>query len=344
MVGTRVGTSGVLVIVTRTPLRVSFLGGGSDYPSFFKSEQGAVFGTAIDLHVFVAVIRQTALVDKKYKLTYRVSEAVDDPALLQHPVVRSVLTELRWHDPGLHIATLADVPANTGLGSSSSFTVSLLHALSLFRGESPTPEKLARDAIRIERDILGEAGGWQDQYHAAYGGVGLYTFLGEGVSRHPLTDPALEEGLNESMVLVPVGGRRRSHDHAQQTSHAVSTESGSLLARELSALARQTFDEVQRMSDADRAVRRLAEAIRTAWTLKSRLSGSDLSEADSVIRQGIRNGALAGKLCGAGGSGFILFLTEVGDREGFLSRARFSQVETISVSKDGSCKGPSEWM
>lgn len=333
------------MIITRTPLRVSFLGGGSDYPSFFTQEPGAVLGAAVNLYVFVALIQQTALVDKQYKLTYRDSEAVDRPEDLRHPVVRAVLEDCSWDGPGLHIATLADVPANTGLGSSSSFTVALLHALALFRGETVTAESLAADAVRIEREVLEEAGGWQDQYHAAYGGVALYEFSRDGVARRAPESPALTEGLNRSMVLVPTGHPRSSHDHAMRTNTAVSSPSGSAAARDMADLARSTFSSLHATDDPGVAVKALADAMNVAWSIKRTMMGAVMdSDVEDLINFGRARGALAGRLCGAGGSGFVLFLTEPGAREDFIRACSFRQGELIEVSDTGSIHGPTEWM
>jgi len=329
------------MIVTRTPLRVSFLGGGSDYPEYFKSESGAVLGAAVNLYVYVALIRQTALVDKQFKLTYRESEAVDSPDDLKHPVVRAVLQDCRWTGPGIHIATLADVPANTGLGSSSSFTVALLHSLALFRGHNVSAETLANDAVRIEREVLAEAGGWQDQFHAAHGGAALYEFSCDGVVRRAPETPALTKGLNQSMVLVPTGRPRSSHDFALTTSAAIKSNSGASAAREMAKLARETFFNLQAASDPALAIKTLADAMSIAWDIKRSIIGTFVdSDFDQLIERGCHQGALAGRLCGAGGSGLILFLTESGDREDFIRRCGFSQAELIGVSQSASIPGP----
>lgn len=333
------------MIITRTPLRVSFLGGGSDYPSYFEDEPGAVLGTAVNLYVFVALIRHKALVDKQFKLTYRESEAVDDPREFQHPVARAVFEDNRWSGPGLHIATLADVPANTGLGSSSAFTVALLHAVALFQERSVSPESLAHDAIRIERQVLREAGGWQDQFHAAYGGTALYEFASSGVTRRCPETTALTDGLNRSMVLVPTGQPRASHDFAAATTTAVRTSSGAAVAREMATLARDTFAVLQTLDDSEVAIKVLADAMSSAWDLKRSIVGDAINpEVDELIARGRNAGALAGRLCGAGGSGFVLFLTRPDDRREFLARSGFGQGELIEVSDSGSIHGPTEWM
>ncbi|MDP2287946.1 MAG: galactokinase [Actinomycetota bacterium] len=324
---------------------MSFLGGGSDYPTYFNEQPGAVLGTAVSLYVFVALIQQNPLVDKQYKLTYRQSEAVDHPSELQHPVVRAVLQDQEWTGPGLHIATLADVPANTGLGSSSSFTVALLHALALFQGRTVTAETLARDAVRIEREVLNEAGGWQDQFHAAYGGTALYEFEQSGVVRRPLSTTALTDGLDRSMVLVPTGQPRSSHAHATSTTTAIRTRQGASVASEMANLARETYNSLRECDDPSFAIRTLAKSMDSAWHLKKALMGEAINEdADELISAGIRNGALAGRLCGAGGSGFVLFLTEIDDREAFIERSGLTQGTLINVSDAGSCHGPMEWM
>ena len=333
------------MIITRTPLRVSFLGGGSDYPSYFNEEAGAVLGTAINLYVFIALIQQTTLADHPYKLTYREFEAVESPSELRHPVVRAVLEDARWQGPGLHIATLSDVPANTGLGSSSAFTVAFIHALALLRERTVTAESLAREAIRIERDVLAEAGGWQDQFHAAYGGTALYEFSSGAVTRRCPETAALADGLNRAMVLVPSGRPRASHSHAAATHAAVKSGSGASAAREMADLARSTFAQLHKIDDSEIAVKLLADAMNGAWKLKQHVMRGDMDpDVQGLISKGRANGALAGRLCGAGGSGFVLFLTDQGDQQAFLDRAGFTQGGRVDVSDAGSVHGPTEWM
>ncbi len=333
------------MIITRTPLRVSFLGGGSDYPTYFANEAGAVFGTAINRYVYVTVIRHSTIVDKQFKLTYRDNEAVDRPIDFKHPVVRAVFEDAEWTGPGFHIATITELPSNTGLGSSSAFTVALLHALALFEGRTVTPESLARDAIRVERDTLKEAGGWQDQFHAAYGGSALYEFSASGVTRRCLETAAPDTGLNRSMVLVPTGKQRGSHGFAAATTVAVGTDAGARAARAMADLARETFSALQGVAEPSLAVETLARSMHTAWDLKRRILGGVLDpDVDMIIDRGMANGALAGRLCGAGGSGFVLFLTHPDDRTAFLARSGFLVAEEVEVSENGSVHGPAEWM
>ena len=209
-----------------------------------------------------------------------------------------------------------------------------------------TAEALARGAIRVERDVLNEAGGWQDQFHASYGGTALYEFSGSGdVTRRCPETSGLVEGLNRSMVLVPTGRPRSSHDHAATTSSAVVTPQGAAAAREMARLARSTFTDLQGADGPDDSVRILASAMDTAWALKRRIMGGVLDpDVDVLIRSGQQHGALAGRLCGAGGSGFVLFLTAPGDQVEFLQRSGFRDGELVEVCENGSEHGPSNWM
>ena len=163
-----------MLITSATPLRVSFLGGGTDYPSYFKNNEGYVFGTTINMFVYISAIKNSSLSGHKYKISYRELDECNELSEIRHPVVREVLKSIDWQDPGLHISTLSDVPAGTGLGSSSSFTVGMFNLMAQLSGGTITAEELAQSAINIERVVLGESGGIQDQYHASYGGLAGY--------------------------------------------------------------------------------------------------------------------------------------------------------------------------
>lgn len=333
------------MIITRTPLRVSFLGGGSDYPTFFREEPGAVFGTGIDLYVYVFIVPNSPLAEKRFRLTYRLSEAVDLPSEFQHPLVRTVMQNHYWDDSPIHIATMADVPANTGLGSSSSFTVGLLKALAVLRKHDLDPLNLALEAVRVERDLLGEAGGWQDQFHAAFGGLALYEFIGKTVSRNSFDNSIVSDALADSLVLVPSGEPRASHEYAAIHNSGLTSEYARSTTRKLAHLARETFVELRAATSSQAAIEVLADALRQSWELKLSLSpGNSNDAASSLIRYGLSKGALAGKLCGAGGTGFVAFLVPNGTTSEFVQRAGFNIYRPVGVAQAGVTMGPVEWL
>ena len=332
------------MIMTRTPLRVSFVGGGSDYPGFFGNQEGYVLGATVNLFVYTAVIAHSSLAEHKYKVTYRINESVDSISDIQHPLIRGALQELKWNDPGLHISTLADVPARTGLGSSSAFAVGLLNALHTFKGESLTPFELAEAAINLERGVLREAGGWQDQIHSAIGGFNLIKFSGQKFQvEHKFLDASLNSALSDRMVLVSAGEPRDSTYHASQVADTLKTSSGDNIAKEMACLAKNAGSEIANSRDPEESIQSLAMAMRKGWDLKQRLGGNVSEGVSEIVSTGLRNGALAAKLCGAGGSGFILFITERPNDEGFLNLFPKSRVQKLRIHNKGSETGPLSW-
>ena len=325
------------MITVRTPLRVSFLGGGSDYPGVFQGDDsfGSVLGTTVNLYVHLFAIPHTSLASHKYKFTYSAIEEVNDFTLFKHPVISKAFSILDWESPGLHISTMADVPAGTGLGSSSAFTVGLLQLLSSFQGKKLFPEQLARLAIRIEREMLSEPGGYQDQYHASYGGLALYNFSNSSTERLDLNKNTFKEFLSSSMILVPNGKTRNSGKIAAKTLEGGISKPENL--RQLANLARETYLEIVKPQSDLNKLHILAEAMNHSWEIKKSLA-EEISNAnvDEMVEYGLSKGALAAKLCGAGESGFVLFLIEPTKRDIFRNElAAFNAID-ISIEEHGS--------
>jgi D-glycero-alpha-D-manno-heptose-7-phosphate kinase len=333
------------LIITRTPLRVSFLGGGSDFEEFFKEEAGYVFGSAINLFVYTAVLRHSELADNKYKLTYRINESVDFVEDLQHPLVREILKRHNDSNSGLHIATLADVPARTGLGSSSAFAVGLIHAISKLNNKESTPEILAALAIEVERKILLEPGGWQDQCHSAYGGLNLFKYSGENfVRKLEITDAEFISLLSTKLILVAAGEARDSSFYAKSTSDKLPSEQGRVIARKMASIAQETANLIASDFSPEAKIIALAEAMNESWTLKQQLSSTCTEEVFNTIKIGRDSGAIAAKLCGAGGSGFVLFLLGDTSQELFSQNFPNRKVQKIHLHLKGSEMGPGDWL
>jgi D-glycero-alpha-D-manno-heptose-7-phosphate kinase len=270
-----------------------------------------------------------------------VSEDVSDVNEFRHPVVREVLKRHYIGNSGLHIATQAEVPAQTGLGSSSAFTVGLLHAIHRLNGEDINRESLAKEAVEIERYVLSESGGWQDQFHAALGGFALYKFSPQGVQKSPNIMPRF---LNDSLMLVPVGSPRDSSSFASKVVNNLVTQSGHNLAVEMSNLARETFHRISQV-DSDRQKREvLSEGVRSAWLLKNAISGYTLDRRiQQLINIAEQNGALASKLCGAGGSGFVLLIFHPDDSDHLRNALGNYAVRLVRPYENGTESGPSAW-
>jgi D-glycero-alpha-D-manno-heptose-7-phosphate kinase len=294
------------MIVTKTPLRVSFIGGGTDYKQFFQYHPGFVLGCTVNLNVYVSLLKLPEFAREQFRFTYRRTESVMSIAEIKHPVTRSLLQLHKWETP-LNIATMADVPGSSGLGSSSAFTVGLELALQSFRGVIVNPKELAKTAIQIERGILLESGGFQDQYHAAFGGFRSYEFHEDSckVSENLFNQDHLDD-LSRYFTLVFVGNSRDSNFFARATSK-FALENSDLL-KIVSKTAQKVISNIKNKSSMNEVAQELFFAIDESWEIKKKYSKQIQSKIiESAIQAGKNSGALVAKLCGAGGSGFILF-------------------------------------
>lgn len=326
------------MIVTRTPLRVSFIGGGSDYPNFFSKSTGNVIGTAINQYVYIILVPLPIFAEEKFRFTYRITESVNSVNEFQHPVVRTLLNQFKVDRP-LNIATMANLPGRSGLGSSSSFTVGLIKALNESFGRAMTPEQLANTAIETERTILKESGGFQDQFQAAFGGLRHYEFNKQNVSvSEELGSWEFRETLNQSMVLLPLIQSRNSQEFAKNTENQISRNVGFKLVERLSSLASETRKKITDSESPLEGLNVLAQAMSEGWEIKRKLSANVETDrrVDSIIEDGLSGGALSGRLCGAGGTGFLLFLVEPSKREKLLDKLKEYSAFAIHSESSGS--------
>jgi D-glycero-alpha-D-manno-heptose-7-phosphate kinase len=290
------------MIVSKTPLRMSYVGGGSDLPAFYQEETGAVLSTSIDKYMYIALNRKF---DGRIRISYSRTEEVDLASQVEHPLVREALA-LTGIQGGIEIASLADIPSKgSGLGSSSSYTVGLLNALYAYKNQFVSKEKLAQQACDIEINRCGEPIGKQDQYAAAYGGLNLIRFNpDESVSVDPvICKPALLHTLEDS-TLVFFTGRTRSASAvlAEQSKALLQTDRKELMRR-MVKLAFELKAELESGS-----LDNFGPILDENWRLKSQLaSGITDPQIDDWYTTGIKHGALGGKLLGAGNGGFIMF-------------------------------------
>lgn len=321
------------MIVTKTPLRVSFVGGGLDHPEFFADGPVHLLGATVNQYVYVTLLPLVEFAEQKYRFTYRVTDNAASPREIRHPVVRAALLDMDWDDP-INIGTMADLPGGTGLGSSSAFTVGLLHALKEFRGGgSLQPGELAREAIRIEREVLGEAGGWQDQVQAAFGGLRLYTFHGDGFESRPLRVSRRRLDYLSSHLYLVSGGATRNSSVGGMVEARSSMSSDEV--RDMSELARRTAERFEAASSDEEALRELAWSMNQAWLWKQAHVGASLAHgANALLDSYSRLPVAATKLCGNGVDGFILRLLEPGAAHGDfdLDRVGFP----VRISEAGS--------
>lgn len=196
--------------ISKIPLRISFFGGGTDYPDHYNRRPGAVLGSSINMYIHIVSLPMASFTVSRYHITYRIVEDVNEVEEIQHPVIRAVLSELAYPTP-LNLAVLSDVPGGTGLGSSSAFTVGFLNLIYRLQGIQPTRYDLAKEAIRIEHSVLRETVGVQDQLHAAFGGLSRYSFYKNDFSITPIRiTTECRDALNASMILVFTGFARHA--------------------------------------------------------------------------------------------------------------------------------------
>ena len=291
------------MIITRTPFRVSFAGGGSDLPSFYSKETGTVLTTAINKYMYLTVKERFG---NTFRVSYSQTELRDRAEEIQHPIVRASLASTGI-TRGLEIVSIADLPAQSGMGSSSSFTVGLLGALHALKGHVVSADQLAREACEIEINRLQEPIGKQDQYIAAYGGLQVIRFMPDG---SVFVDPVIcstgvKRELNRRLMLFFTGGTRESRQVlARQNAN---TDSNLPAIRRLCAIA----CEMREVLTVGRDLNVFGRLLREAWQVKKTLEKTISNPyIDEYYERALDAGALGGKLLGAGSGGFILFYCE----------------------------------
>lgn len=321
------------MIITETPLRISFLGGGTDYPEYFLEHGGAVLGTAIDKHAYLSVSRfYSRLFDYSIRVAYRQVECVRDLDQIQHAPVRECLRHCGV-TTDVEVSYTAELPSFSGLGTSSTFVVGLLQALHAFQGRSVRGIDLAHEAVHIERDVLDEAVGCQDQTFAAIGGVNVIEFRSLRdfvVHRVPLSQERVQE-IESHLFLVYTGLQRRAHDVAQRQIDRVG------LNRPLLHRLRELVDVGYRELTGRGCLERFGRLLHESWQLKSELdSGVSNDHIRSMYEAGMEAGAFGGKLLGAGAGGFLLFVVPPERRAAIRERLGSFQELDIHINAPGS--------
>ncbi|MDD5555889.1 MAG: GHMP kinase [bacterium] len=311
------------MIISRTPFRVSFVGGGTDLAEFYTRTHGAVVSTAIDKYMYITVSRLSSYFSHRIRVSYAKTELVKEIGEIRHPIVREAL-RLTGLDGGLEIHSMADVPSQTGLGSSSSFTVGLLNALHAFRNEYASAEQLAREACRIEIEVLGEPIGKQDQYIAAYGGLRQITFNpDETVYVEPvICAPSTRAELFSNLLMFFTGWTRSASKILKVQKKATAGKMETL------SKMRDLTREAAAVLTAGRGLDEFGDILHRGWMLKRELAGGITNpRIDRLYEKARRAGALGGKLLGAGGGGFLLFYVERQNRE----RVRRALAELMEI-------------
>jgi D-glycero-alpha-D-manno-heptose-7-phosphate kinase len=293
------------VIISRTPLRVSFAGGGTDIKEFYGLETGRVMSTAISQYVYVTVKPHSELFDDPIRVNYKVSEEVQTVDEIQNNLARECLRFLEI-EPPIYINMVGDVPASTGLGGSSAIAVGLLNALHAVRGERVSAGQLAEEACHIEIDVLNEPIGKQDQYAAAYGGMNTYSFREGGtVSVRPLNlDESVRRELFGSLMLFWTGSFREARIVlTEQQQNAERGREG------LRKMRDQVVELQELMKPGKFDLEALGGILDRGWKFKQALAtGISSAHIDSLYQRALAAGASGGRLCGAGGGGFLLLV------------------------------------
>lgn len=320
------------MVVSRTPFRISLFGGGTDYPAWSQRHGGAVLGMAINQYCYLRLTRGLEP-QAGYRLTYARHEAVDDIGAIQHPAVRAIYGEEAVL-PGLTLVHESDLPARSGLGSSSSFVVGLLHALRAMVGERPDRRWLAQEAIRIEQQVIRENVGSQDQIWAAYGGLNHIRFHPSGdFDVTPLAmSAARREELCASLLMVSTGLFRIASEIAgKQIANIDQREA------QLHGIAALVDEAAARLANETHPVHSIGELLHHSWMLKRQLASEVTNSViDEIYAEAMAGGASGGKLLGAGKGGFMVFVIDPARRRALAERLYRLRSVTIGIDTDGS--------
>lgn len=299
------------MIISRTPFRISFFGGGTDYPAWYKENSGAVLATTIDKYCYISCRRLPPFFDFKHRIVYSKAEHVNEIDEIIHPSVKETFRFMKVTD-GLELHHDGDLPARSGLGSSSSFTVGLLNVLYAFNGKMVTKKRLALDAIHVEQEMIKENVGSQDQVAVAFGGFNKIEFSNDNfIEVRPVTigEARLHE-LNNHLMLFFTGFTRIASKIAGDTINQIPNRKTEL------ERMHKMVDEAINILNGDDGLDNFGKLLNESWEIKSSLSEkvSNLY-IDAVYDTALKNGALGGKILGAGGGGFILFFVRPEDRD-----------------------------
>mgnify|MGYP000991909793 FL=1 len=301
------------MIITRTPFRMSFFGGGTDMEEYFKKNNGAVLSTTIDKYCYVNVRHLPPFFDYKTEIAYSKTERVQDINEIEHPAVRNAMKELDMHQ--IRLTYEADLPARSGLGTSSSFAVGMLNAFYALKGKYVSKKRLADEAINLERELCNESGGWQDQIAASFGGFNRINFSNNGYEVLPIIiSPERKEKLNKNLFMFFTGFTRFSSDIQKINNE---NKNGKEKKEETLKKMYELVDEAEKiLTDKNRDLDDFGRLLDYSWKLKKQTGKAvSTSNIDALYERGIKAGALGGKLLGAGGGGFLVFYAQPENHE-----------------------------
>ena len=301
------------MIISKTPLRISFAGGGTDLRSYYKNNNyGAVLSTSIDSYIYVSVKKQNELFNEKIRLNYSETELVSQLDEIKNPIIKECIRFLNIDDR-LYISTIGDVPASTGLGSSSTFCVGLLNALYKFRGEIASAGRLAEEAAHIECDVLKRPMGKQDHYAAAYGGINYIRFYDdETVTVRPVILSFNNLKVFSESIIVFWTGMTRSSESVLKEQDEKNISNKDILTK----MRNQALELSVNLSENEISPLTIGELLNEGWKFKKKLASNVSNDSiDQWYETALINGAIGGKISGAGGGGFLSLVVNKEDRE-----------------------------
>lgn len=292
------------MIITKTPFRMSFFGGGTDFPGYYKENGGQVLSTTIDKYCYVTVRHLQPFFEYDNELVYSVTERVKEVDEIVHPAIREAMKWLDMHE--LRVVYDADLPARSGLGTSSSFAVGMLNAFNALKGKYADKRKLAEDAIYLERVLCNESGGVQDQIAASFGGFNKIVFSDEGFDVRPLIiSKERKERLNSNLMMFFSGMSRFSSDVSKEQVQSIDKKKADL--KEMAGLV----DEAEKILTSKTSLSEFGKLLDYTWKLKRGLASKISNDhIDNMYSKALEAGALGGKLLGAGNGGFVLLYVE----------------------------------
>lgn len=304
--------SGVIeMIITKTPFRMSFFGGGTDIEEYFRENNGAVISTTFDKYCYVNVRHLPRFFEYSTEVSYSKMERVTDVNDINHPAIREAMKLLNMHE--IRLTYEADLPARSGLGTSSSFAVGMLNAFYALKGKYVDKRKLANEAIYLERVLCNEAGGWQDQIAASFGGFNRINFGPTGYEVFPIIiSPERKRQLNENLLMFFTGFTRFSSEVQKANAASSPIDKKQMLLKMY-----ELVDEAEKvLVNKERELDEFGYLLDTTWKLKRQTGGAvSTNNIDELYERGIKAGALGGKLLGAGGGGFLVFYVQPGRHE-----------------------------
>ena len=302
------------MIISKTPYRISFFGGGSDYPNWFNRYTGKVLSTTINKHIYISCRFLPNFFNHKYRIVWSKIENVKNVNQIEHSAVKNLLKHLKFNK-GLEIHYDGDLPARSGMGSSSCFTVGLMKALEEIKERNISKKYLAQKSIYFEQKIMNEIVGSQDQISASYGGFNKITFKKNNFRLKKIENKKSIQKLENNLVLIYTGINRTAHKIAASYTKKLTTEKKIYINKIISLV-----DEGEKLINSG-SIDGFGELLNNAWYLKKKLSNSITNKKiDQLYQLLIKNGAVGGKLLGAGGGGFLLMYVEKKSRKKFLKK------------------------